>query len=99
MNTAADPWQYWRDALAGKKPEMHLDDPQTGYYEARIKNPSSGRVARSVVAYWFGKGGVLKCLQNNQPVDEARARKLWTWCGRAPMVEKAYRDIAEKGLP
>jgi len=43
---------------------------------------------------------VLKCVQNNQPInEEKRARALWTWCGRTPITEKVYRDVAEKGLP
>jgi hypothetical protein len=77
---------------------MHLDEPQTGSYEARAKNPNTGKVKRSVVAYWYVKGE-LHCLVNNQPVELPRAKAIWTWCGQRPLSEKVYRDVAERGLP
>lgn len=72
--------QFWRDSLAGKKPEIHADKPQQGYFKAR--KGKGGPFA--LVAIWE-KDGELVAVFGNEIIEPT---KVWTWCADKP-VSKA----------
>lgn len=86
---AYDPkkFDWWRDALAGKDPPIHADQPMQGFYAYR-----KDKTERPVpVALWYGGDGELKCK-----VGENNVRygvDIWPNIARFPIAEEVYRSV------
>ena len=86
-----DKYAYWRDSLAGKNPDGHIDHPECGFY--RMK-----RGDRWVpVAVWALPGGGLNFKINGEVVGEQVGTDQWPWYSHHPVTEAEYRKVAEQG--
>ncbi len=86
----SDQFQWWRLALAGKKPEIHADNPQPGYY--KMRNGKDGPFVP--VAIWHNAEGTLVCRVANEtraPLD------VWTYCAGNPVAKDAAKQAFETG--
>lgn len=82
-----DALQFWRDSLAGKKPEIHADSPQQGYYKAR-KGKGTPYVP---VAIWE-KDGELVAIHGDEMVAPTA---IWTWCADKPVSKADFQFARE----
>lgn len=85
----ADEFQFWRDALAGKKPEIHADAPQSGYY--RMRDGKGG--AYLPVAIWAVSGKQV-CRVGSRTVDPS---DVWTYCAGNPVSKDDAKHAFETG--
>ena len=79
----SDAYQFWRDSLAGKKPEIHADAPQAGRYRMRrFKDgpylpvaifPQDGALKAAVERDFAWLGGVV---DRHYAGDDTDMRKL-----------------------
>jgi hypothetical protein len=79
----SDGLEFWRDSLAGKKPEINADAPQKGYYKAR--RGKDGPL--TLVAIWDREGERVARF-GDEMIDPL---KVWTWCADKP-VSAADKD-------
>lgn len=94
MSTAANEWQWWVDALAGKVAPIHDGEPQTGYYRAKRK----GRDGFSPVAYWRdSKTGEQRCHMDGEEFDAQRALEIWPYASLRPVTAEAYGERLRAG--
>jgi len=84
-------WQFYLDALAGKRPEAHEGDIHTGYYRTRRFDP---------VAIWFHEGKPV-ALKAGKPVGDANdIADLFLQVAGFPIEHALYLDVmAGKGWP
>lgn len=80
---------YYRDALAGKKPPIHADYPQPGYY--RLRDGKKGPYLP--VAIWE-KDGNLLCRVGAESRDPLT---IWTWCADNPVEKDAAKEAFATG--
>jgi hypothetical protein len=84
-----DGLQFWRDSLAGKKPEINVDLPQQGYYKARKGKDGPW----APVAIWL-KGDDLVARHGDEMVEPAR---IWSWCADKPVSKADVEHYKEHG--
>src|SRR5215831_7329678 len=94
-----DPWQWWREKLAGAAVEMNPDNPHAGFYRMPEKAFYGSRKTYTPVAYWPGENGSLNCRIGDEDIGPEKGQGLWARVGNNPVSETAYRDVAERGLP
>jgi len=94
-----DPWQWWREKLAGAAVEMNPDNPHAGFYRMPEKAFYGSRKTYTPVAYWPGENGSLNCRVGDEDIGPEKGQGLWARVGNNPVSETAYRDVAERGLP
>lgn len=86
--TNASPFDWWRAALAGKKPAIHANDPQPGYFRGKHDGAP-------VAAMIFpNDNGGLSARLGNIVVDPY---KVWVQLARHPITEEAARCWFEHG--
>ena len=85
----------WEQALAGKPialtPEM---EPDYGFYRVPTKDKTSFRA----MSYYY-ENGKLRCLLDGKPLDEQRAREIWSWASQRPITYELYKAVVEDGQP
>lgn len=87
----SDIWQWWRDALAGKNPEIHADQPQCGFYKKR--DGKGGKWLPVMIRY--DADDVLRCrVGGDSSVDPHDA---WTWCAGNPISKEDAKVAFETG--
>lgn len=85
-----DPWQWWREAIAGNVGPVH-DQPWCGYFKVRDRrglNKNLAPVKRPwiVCAIWIVDGEFKAELAGAEvPVD-----KLWPYVARHPIPFETY---------
>lgn len=98
-----DPWQYWKDALAGKQPQMNESNPQPGFYRWPQKSGYGARRTFKPVAYWADDRGIQCHIgyadDNAGVVPPGRGADIWISVGAHPVTEEAYRAVAERHEP
>lgn len=99
-----DPWQYWKDALAGKQPQMNESNPQPGFYRWPQKSGYGARRTFKPVAYWQGTNGVIECHvgfadDKSGVKSPTYGADIWPSVGSHPVTEAAYRAVAEQHEP
>lgn len=98
-------YQWWRDALAGKKPPIHEIEPQAGWYKMRrVRNGPE----LPVVLWWAGE------VDPENPIDEngdpaligdakifarigtesASAHEIWTWVCAYPVTLEDFNRLS-----
>jgi hypothetical protein len=84
-------YDYWRDALAGKNPEIHADHPCAGYYAYQ---PHRG-APHIPVAIWFNRGtGSMTAKIGYETLFEiVQPEQIWTWVGNHPVTYEAYQEV------
>lgn len=85
-------YSFWREALAGKHPEMHADIPCPGYYYLQ-KDKGAARIPTAV--FWNrGEAKLTALVGYNDlnyvcdPID------LWTWICNHPVSYESYHQCA-----
>lgn len=84
-----DEFQFWRDALAGKKVEISADAPQPGYYKTRTRKD----VPYVPVAIWTANGELV-CRVGNEKRDPV---SVWTFCADKPVSKDDAKHAFEHG--
>ena len=97
--TFHDPWQWWREKLAGEPVEMNPGNPHAGFYRQPQKEHYGARKTFKPIAYWPGENGKLNCRIGDVDVPPETGEELWQWVGHHPVTEEAYRAVAEDGKP
>lgn len=101
MLTQADDFAYWRAAVAGDKPPMHVDDPQCGrYWMRKVRNGP-----RLPVAIWrdvegnYGEPTKIVALVGFPPAAklELAPDTIWNWCAEHAVSEQAYAAALKAG--
>lgn len=82
----ADPWGFWKSALAGGQPVVG-EMPEQGYY--RTRNRAGNNFLP--VAYWFTADGELHCKVGDKTVDRDTAIRGWPWAQNSPITHEAYK--------
>jgi hypothetical protein len=86
-----DEFQFWRDSLAGKKPPISADHPQSGYYRKR----NGKGWAWLPVAIWTHKetGRQVARVADDMvaPLD------VWTWVAGNPVAKEAAVQAFKTG--
>lgn len=84
-----DEFQFWRDALAGKKVEISADAPQPGYYKTRTRKDGP----YVPVAIWTANGELV-CRVGNEKRDPF---SVWTFCADKPVSKDDAKHAFEHG--
>lgn len=84
-----DEFQFWRDALAGKKVEISADAPQPGYYKTRTRKDGP----YVPVAIWTANGELV-CRVGNEKRDPV---SVWTFCADKPVSKDDAKHAFEHG--
>lgn len=84
-----DEFQFWRDSLAGKKPAIFADAPQSGYYRMR----EGKGTAYQPVAIWTVNGKQV-CRVASRTVEAA---DVWTYCAGNPVSKDDAKHAFETG--
>jgi predicted transcriptional regulator len=96
-----DPWHYWRETLAGKQLPIHEGHPQPGFYRWPSKTGYGARKTFTPVAYWPentpDNQQVTACRIGDEDVTPERGAEIWVSVARHPVLEEAYRGVAERG--
>jgi hypothetical protein len=96
----ADPFDFWRRALAGEKAlKIYDGKPQCGYYRNKDRD---GRYVP--VAYWRNDYGDLLCRVGDLSVpdekaiiDDLRAAEIWPWVQAEPISYELYVHVLNGG--
>lgn len=87
-------FSWYLNALKGVRGPITADDPEPGFYESRFKNRDTGKVTRSIVAYWYDSNdGGLRCHKNGRDVDDLAAREMWPYASKYPITEETYHAV------
>lgn len=83
-------FSQWREALAGGKPAMHLDDPWCGYFavQDRSSTVKAARWPTIAGAIWRDANGDLKAERGGQSVP---VEWLWPHCANRPITYEKYQ--------
>jgi len=91
-------YDFWKDALAGKKPPMSEGSPEPGFYRMRSKNKQTGAISWQPVAYWYSvEDSRLHCMIGDNETTEQRGQEVWTYVGQHAVTEEQYRAVADDG--
>lgn len=86
-----DEWKWWRDALAGKNPEINVNEPQCGFYKKR--DGKGGKWLPVMIR--FDAEGVLRCRVGND--SSADPHETWTWVAGNPVSKEDAKHAFETG--
>ncbi len=96
-------YQYWKDALAGKKPPMYVDQCELGFYRKSISERNdkgnSRRVGWEPVAVFMDGDVMVARVGTKEITDPDKLNDLWSWIASNAISEEWYRAVAEQGLP
>jgi hypothetical protein len=85
----------WEQALAGKPIPLTTEmEPDYGFYRVPTKDKTSFRA----MSYYY-ENGKLFCLLDGRPLDEQRAREIWSWASQRPITYELYKAVVEDGQP
>lgn len=87
-------WGWWRDALAGRGPQI-TTEPRPGFYRRRFARggvwvPVAIWIAQEIdpLTGELSSDEDLVCLVNGEPADPL---DVWTYCAGNPIPEAEYR--------
>ena len=89
----ADDFTWHANALKGTRGPVHVDDPQSGWYENRRKDKQTGKVTRNLVAFWkdSNDGSQRKHLNGRDARDEDGM--LWAFSSKYPIPAEVYYNV------
>lgn len=88
-----DQFQWWRNALAGVRGDIHDGEPKSGYYRNRRK----GEQAQAVVYWYDSHDNSLRCKVDGQDVGDQRALEIWPFASKEPVEYEAYKAKSDTG--
>lgn len=91
-----DPYQFWRDSVAGLSPQMHESDPQCGFYRWPQKSSYGARKTFKSVNYWRD-GDVMRCTVDDIEVDPQYGADIWVSVGIHWVTYKNQQGYMETG--
>lgn len=100
-----DQYDWWRgacqaqdfDGYLGTAP-IHVDEPQSGFFETRRKNQKTGVVTREVVAIWRDEDrGLLGRQGKDRALSADEATQQWPWLAKRPIAHDVYKQWIETG--
>lgn len=84
-------YTFWRDALAGLEPPIHVDQPQPGLYKARRLK---GGPLLPVVIWQAKPDGRIVAQFNGESVDP---NKVWSYCADKPVSKADHEHFKAHG--
>lgn len=94
-------YQYWQDALAGKKPLMYVDSPMCGFFRmgtyTKEPNKARKRTGWTPVAVFVNNGEFVAVIGDKTITDRDRINEAWSYFAGHPISEETYRAVAERG--
>lgn len=84
-----DHYEWYRDALAGKRPAIHDGQPQCGYFKRR-----NGKDGPWIAAAIWKSGESTQCRVGKTMAD---ATTEWTWLAKNPITEAEARHFFTEG--
>ena len=83
-------YDYWRDAVAGKHPEIHADHPAPGYYAFQAFQGAPA----VPVAIWYDRAsnGLLAKKGYESLFELVDPLSIWTWVANRPVTYEAYHE-------
>jgi hypothetical protein len=98
---ADNEFQWWQNALAGKRGQIHDGEPQSGYYRQRTSHGKPGSTAAGPwepVAYWKDSAtGEQRCHVNGRAIGLQRALEMWPFVSKNPITDAAYWHRIDTG--
>lgn len=95
--TKEEVWAWWRAAIAGNNPPIHLNDPQAGFFVRRLVRGGPWVPCRIWLEQEIDEDTgelisepVFRCLINGKPAD---ASDQWSWLAGHPITEKQFRAM------
>lgn len=95
ITQTVDPWQWWRDKLAGK-PVVNDGTLHCGFFRKTTKEFYGARKTFVPVAFYLDTNGQIRCREGDRDVDDTRALEVWEWVNDQPVTQEAYRAVAER---
>ncbi|RJO66932.1 MAG: hypothetical protein C4523_10580 [Myxococcales bacterium] len=89
METAVDPFVWWRAAIAGKPGPIHADKPECGFFKMRDGKDGPWQP----VAIWIADGKMI-CRVGSKVRD---AQAVWTYCAKNPIPKEAAKIAFDTG--
>lgn len=93
-----NPYQYWQDAIAGKKPKAIVDQCELGFYrKGQYQRDVKGinrRVGWIPVAV-FMSGNTMTARVGDRDVTGDALGELWSYIAANPISEEEWRQVAE----
>lgn len=86
-----DQWQWWRDALAGLRPEIDANTPRPGFYK---KRDGKGGKWLPVMIRYDDRGQLRARVGADSGVDPY---DVWTWCAAHPISKDVAKAAFETG--
>lgn len=86
-----DQWDFWRQAIAGQKPEIHADAPQCGFY--KMRDGKDGQWL-PVMIRLDDAGEIRARVGDNSRADP---HKIWTYCAGNPISKEDAKFAFENG--
>lgn len=86
----SDQYQWWRDALAGKKPDLDVNTPQPGFY--KLRDGKGG--PWEPVAIWHDEQSELLCRVG---AGTRNPHDIWQWCAGNPVKQADAKHAFQNG--
>jgi hypothetical protein len=88
-----DNFNWWENALKGRRGPIHDGEPQSGFYRQRNRDK-----IYEPVAYWKdGATGEQRCHVNGRAVDHDRMMHIWPFASKNPITTEAYWHRIDTG--
>ncbi len=91
-----DDYRYWREALAGNKPQMSEGSPEVGFYRWPKKASYGARKTFKSVNYWRD-GDVIYCSIDDTDTTPQYGADIWISVGSHPVSYENYQGYMETG--
>jgi hypothetical protein len=95
-----DPYQFWKDSMAGLKPKLYVDDPRLGFYRKPIKERNdkgnNKRVGWEPIAI-FMVGNIMAARVGVTDITGDALNELWSYVAGNPISEEWFRTVYERG--
>jgi hypothetical protein len=95
-----DPYQFWKDSMAGLKPKLYVDDPRLGFYRKAIKERNdkgnNKRIGWEPIAI-FMVGNTMAARVGVTDITGDALNELWSYVAGNPISEEWFRTVYERG--
>lgn len=92
-----DEYKFWREALAGNKPQMSEGSPEPGFYRWPKKAAYGARKTFKAVAYWRDADGNMQCAIDDKDAEIQYGTDIWISVGAHPVSYEDYQGYITTG--